>query len=108
MATTFGPGLTVGGVATPFDAPVNAMVVDPGNPRNLYVGTDVGVFRGERSAAPPFTWTWLLWSNGLPEATVLDLKVHGASGCGRRCTAAGSGSSISPGRRSAHPTSTCG
>ncbi len=77
VATGFGPGMTVAGVATPFDAPVNALVVDPGNPRHLYVGTDVGVFRGERSAAgPPFTWTWLLWSNGLPEATVLDLKVH--------------------------------
>jgi hypothetical protein len=67
-------------VATPFDAPVNALVVDPGNPRHLYAGTDVGVFRGERSAAgPPFAWTWLLCSNGLPEATVLDLKVHAAS-----------------------------
>jgi hypothetical protein len=75
--TTFGPGMTIAGVATPFDAPVNAMVVDPVNPRHLYVGTDVGVFQGERSAAAPFTWNWRLWSNGLPEATVLDLKAHG-------------------------------
>jgi hypothetical protein len=77
MATNFGPGMTVGGVATPFDAPVNALALDPGNPRHLYVGTDVGVFRGERSVAgPPFTWLWMLWSNGLPEAAVYDLKVH--------------------------------
>ena len=61
----------------PFDAPVNALVVDPVAPQFLYVGTDVGVFRGERTGvAPAFAWTWLLWSNGLPEATVFDLKIH--------------------------------
>jgi hypothetical protein len=78
-ATGFGPGMTISGVPTPFDAPVNALVVDPTATRFLYVGTDVGVFRGERSAAAPFTWTWTMVSNGLPEATVYDLKIHAPS-----------------------------
>lgn len=77
--TTFGPGMTIGGVVTPFDAPVTALVVDPANTNFLYVGTDVGVFQGQRSAVPPFAWTWRLWSRGLPEAGVIDLKIHGPS-----------------------------
>ena len=77
ITTGFGPGLTIGGVATPFDAPVTAMVADPAAPGTLYVGTDVGVFLGVRAGvAPAFVWTWTLLSNGLPEATVHDLKIH--------------------------------
>ena len=78
-ATGFGPGMVIAGTPTPFDAPVNAMVVDPANPNDLYVGTDVGVFLGRRAIVAPattFSWTWTLVSNGLPEATVHDLKVH--------------------------------
>ena len=68
--------MTLLGVAAPFDSPVTCMVVDPANPRNLYVGTDVGVFLATRSPAPPFSWAYSLFSLGLPEASVQDLKIH--------------------------------
>ena len=109
-AHRFGPGLTIAGNPVPFDAPVNALVVDPVAPQFLYVGTDVGVFRGQRTGvAPAFAWTWLLWSNGLPEATVFDLKIHApTAGSGPRCTAAACGNSTWGPRHPGPPTSTCG
>jgi hypothetical protein len=54
------------------DTPVNAVVVDAD--RTVYVGTDVGVWKGvPDTAGAAKQWQWTLWSNGLPEAPVLDL-----------------------------------
>jgi hypothetical protein len=55
------------------DVPTHAVVVDPSNPNNLYVGTDVGVFKGVKSGS---NWTWTLFSAGLPEAAVTHLAIH--------------------------------
>jgi hypothetical protein len=54
------------------DTPVNAVVVDAD--RTVYVGTDVGVWKGvPDTGGATKTWTWTAFSNGLPEAPVLDL-----------------------------------
>jgi hypothetical protein len=65
--------LSAGG--TNLDTPCHAVVVDPANPATLYVATDVGVFRGQRNAAAG-TWTWTPFSQGLPQAGVVDLLIH--------------------------------
>jgi photosystem II stability/assembly factor-like uncharacterized protein len=50
---------------------VNTIAVDPDPPRNLYVGTSVGVwYSGSRGAL------WLPYGWGLPNAMVLDLAIH--------------------------------
>jgi hypothetical protein len=56
------------------DAPCHAVVVDPDHPENVYLGSDVGVWKGTKTGAA--TWTWALYSQGLPEAAVTDLAVH--------------------------------
>jgi hypothetical protein len=57
------------------DVPMHAVVVDPANPTNVYVGTDVGCFHGVRSGAT--SWTpWQPFSFGLPEAAIVDMKLH--------------------------------
>jgi hypothetical protein len=55
-------------------APVFAVVVDPAHSEIVYVGTAVGVWKGTFDAAGP-KWTWDILSNGLPEATALDLAI---------------------------------
>jgi hypothetical protein len=69
------PGLPPHGVR----APAYAVVIDPDNPRIVYVGTPVGVWRGEFTApgAPgsPPTWAWGPFNSGLPEAAVQDLTI---------------------------------
>ncbi len=62
--------------ATNVDVPTHAVAVDPDNPADVYVGTDVGVWKGTRSGT---SWTWTPFSQGLPEAAVTDLAVHSAS-----------------------------
>lgn len=54
--------------------PCHAIAVDPVVPHNVYLGSDVGVWKGVRGAG--FTWTWTPYSDGLPEAAILDLKIH--------------------------------
>ncbi len=49
----------------------NALVADPDNPAHLYAGADIGVWRSTDGGA-----TWCPFSEGLPDAAVLDLKVH--------------------------------
>jgi len=58
------------------DVPTNAVTVDPANPSNVYVGTDVGCFKGVKSGT---AWTWTLFSQGLPEAAIIDLAIHNPS-----------------------------
>jgi hypothetical protein len=56
------------------DVPAHGVVVDPDNPTFLYIGTDVGCWRGEKTATS--SWTWDLFSQGLPEAAIMDIQLH--------------------------------
>lgn len=58
---------------TVVDVPSHAVVVDPDHPLTVYVGTDVGCWRGQRAGT---TWSWTLFSPGLPEAAISDLAIH--------------------------------
>ncbi len=75
------------GLATPVNAlpgsngtkaPAYAVVVDPANSSVVFVGTAIGVWRGEQSfeSTNPPTPRWIFrpYSNGLPEAAVQDLS----------------------------------
>lgn len=64
--------LTAGGAT--LDVPCHAVTVDPANPNIVFVGSDVGVWRGQKTGAT--SWTWALFSQGLPEAAIVDLAVH--------------------------------
>jgi peptidoglycan hydrolase-like protein with peptidoglycan-binding domain len=63
-----------------FNAPAQAIAADPEAPDDIWVGTDVGVFRGQRdtSTTPP-EWDYRLRSPGLPEAGVTELRTHVAT-----------------------------
>jgi hypothetical protein len=54
------------------DIPLNALAVDPLNATHYYVGSDIGVFRTMDGGV-----TWLLFSDGLPNTAVYDLRLHG-------------------------------
>jgi hypothetical protein len=55
--------------------PVNAVVVD--DDRTVYVGTDVGIWKGvPRQAVTPPAWSWSPLSHGLPDAPVFDLAIY--------------------------------
>lgn len=62
-------------------APVTSIAPDPTNPDHVYVGTSVGVWRGERTfpgGVPD--WDWEPVVNGLPEAAVEDLSMFSDDG----------------------------
>jgi hypothetical protein len=59
--------------AAVIDVSTNTVAVDPVNLNSLYVGTDVGCYRGTHTG--PGAWTWQLFSQGLPECVVMDLKI---------------------------------
>lgn len=61
--------------ASGVEAPVTAVLCDPDNPDDVYVGTTVGVWYGERTLGDPPTWDWRPLVNGLPEAAVEDLSL---------------------------------
>ncbi|MDQ1700171.1 MAG: hypothetical protein QOG34_2034, partial [Frankiaceae bacterium] len=56
------------------DSPAQSVVVDPSNSNIVYVGTDVGCWKGVKTAAT--TWTWSVFSQGLPEVAIVDLQFH--------------------------------
>ncbi len=64
--------------STGVTAPAFAVLVDPDNRDIVYVGTALGVWRGERdtTGADPL-WLWEPLDNGLPEAPVQDLSLFG-------------------------------
>jgi hypothetical protein len=64
-------GPAVGDPASLLDVQANAIVADPANPAHLYVGADIGVWRSLDGGA-----TWAVYSEGLPDAAVLDLSLH--------------------------------
>jgi hypothetical protein len=53
------------------DTPVNAFVVDPANPQNLYAGTDIGVFRSTDGGT-----SWQPFSDGLPRVAVFGMEIQ--------------------------------
>jgi hypothetical protein len=52
------------------DLPVQSVCVDPENPTDLYVGTDLGVYRSINGGA-----SWDPWFEGMPYAMILDVSV---------------------------------
>jgi hypothetical protein len=62
-----------GPAQTTLDVPCHAVVVDPANPEVVFLGSDVGCWRGVKSGT---TWTWTPFSQGLPEAAITDLALH--------------------------------
>ncbi|MHC5010108.1 MAG: hypothetical protein ACYTG6_04040 [Planctomycetota bacterium] len=73
--TWFPTGLRNG--ATGIQVPAYAVVCDPEDASIVYVGTAVGVWKGTLafSGTTP-SWTWTIFSNGLPEAAIQDLSFH--------------------------------
>ena len=74
---------TKGNNGQPLPAAVSALAIDPDLPDEVWVGTNVGVFKGVRSAVanppagqPPWDWAWSAALNGLPEAGVEDLSLY--------------------------------
>ena len=53
------------------DVQANAVITDPNNPQTVYVGMDVGCWRSTDGGL-----TWDVFSEGLPDAAVIDLKIH--------------------------------
>lgn len=70
--TWFATGLRTSPQGT--KAPAYAVVVDPDDRSVVYVGTGAGVWRGTFDVDAK-SWTWVVFSNGLPEATVADLEI---------------------------------
>jgi hypothetical protein len=56
------------------DAPVNDVVVDPGDPQTLYLGTDTGVWLTRNLGA-----SWAPLGQGMPLQAVFDLMLHAGS-----------------------------
>lgn len=64
-------GSAAGAADALLDVQHNALAVDPANPAQVYAGADIGVWRSVDGGA-----TWQVFSDGLPDAAVLDLKLH--------------------------------
>ncbi|MEQ9400570.1 MAG: hypothetical protein RJQ04_15515 [Longimicrobiales bacterium] len=57
------------------DLPTNAVVLDPMDPTQVYIGTDLGVYQSAGSGG-----TWQPMNDGMPLVGVLDLVVNAGSG----------------------------
>lgn len=64
-------GPASGAATSILDVQVSALATDPANPQHLYAGADLGVWRSTDGGQ-----TWAVFSEGLPDAAVLDLKFH--------------------------------
>jgi hypothetical protein len=64
-------GPAAGSMDSLLDVQATAIVVDPANPTDLYVGADIGVWRSTDSGA-----NWVPFAQGLPDAGVTDLLLH--------------------------------
>jgi photosystem II stability/assembly factor-like uncharacterized protein len=56
------------------DVPINSLAIDPLNSTHYYAGTDIGVFRTTDAGV-----NWQLYSDGLPNTAVYDLRLHTAT-----------------------------
>ncbi|MDD8018674.1 MAG: T9SS type A sorting domain-containing protein [Bacteroidota bacterium] len=52
------------------DLPTQSVCVDPLNPTDIYIGTDLGVYRTQNGGT-----TWDPWFTGMPYAMVLDVSI---------------------------------
>ena len=64
-------GPAAGNPQSLLDVQVNSIVVDPLDRGIIYVGADIGCWRSTDGGS-----TWHVFSNGLPDAAVMDLKIH--------------------------------
>jgi hypothetical protein len=64
-------------ISPPVNLPHNAIVLDPANPNNIYVGTDIGVWATTDGGS---TWSHLGPQTGMPNVAVFDLKIQSTSG----------------------------
>ncbi|MBI4913345.1 MAG: immunoglobulin domain-containing protein, partial [Acidobacteria bacterium] len=63
-------GALDGNAGFPFGMPVEGLVIDPGNPNVVYVGTDIGVYQSTNGGS-----SWSRFGSGLPYANVKDLYI---------------------------------
>jgi hypothetical protein len=64
-------GPAAGNANTLLDVQANALAVDPANPSHLYLGADIGAWRSTDGGL-----NWQTYSEGLPDAGVMDLVLH--------------------------------
>jgi hypothetical protein len=64
-------GPSDGHINSVLDVQHNAVIVDPQNPNHVYVGADIGIWRSVDGGL-----NWQPFSEGLPDASVMDLKLH--------------------------------
>lgn len=64
-------------VSPPQDQPFNVVAIEPLNPRMLYAGSDIGLWRSADGAA---TWHRAGLDTGLPGAPVYDIQMNPATG----------------------------
>lgn len=62
-------------VSPPVDLPNNCVAIDPSNPANIFVGTDIGVWQGSGGGS----WTHYGPSSGMPNVAVYDLRFNSSS-----------------------------
>ena len=64
-------GPAAGHPSSVLDVQANAIAVDPASPSHVYVGADIGVWHSADGGS-----TWAPFSEGLPDAGVMDLALH--------------------------------
>ena len=64
-------GPTAGDPSSLLDVQHSAIAVDPANASHIYVGADIGCWHSSDGGA-----NWMPFSEGLPDASVVDLKLH--------------------------------
>ncbi len=64
-------GPAAGNIASLLDVQATAIAVDPANPADIYVGADIGAWRSTNGGN-----TWVSYSEGLPDAGVMDLALN--------------------------------
>lgn len=75
----FDPGpnawVSAGLAQATLDVPCHSLAIDPAHTEQIYLATDVGVFKGVKTGAN--TWApWTVFSNNLPECAVTNIAVH--------------------------------
>ncbi|MBC8094871.1 MAG: hypothetical protein H7Y43_03565, partial [Akkermansiaceae bacterium] len=66
-------GPSAGHANSLLDVQANALVIDPANALHLYLGADIGIWRSTDGGL-----NWQTYSEGLPDAGVMDLVLHDA------------------------------
>jgi len=62
------------------NSPVNTVVIDPGQPQDVFIGTDTGVFVTSDGANSTGSVSWEALGSGLPATAVLQLKLAQENG----------------------------